>query len=44
MRIKDMITHLVNFIDIFIISPQYFYKKSTCMGTRKENLFFDIRG
>ena len=32
----------VNFLDILITSPKYFYKKS--MGTRQENLFFDILG
>ena len=32
----------MNFLDILITSPQDFYKKS--MGTRKEKLFFDIRG
>ena len=37
MRIKDMI---IQGKFSLITSPQYFYKKS--MGTRKENLFFDI--
>ena len=42
MRIKDMITKVdFFFLEILITSPQYFYKKS--MGTRWENLFFDIR-
>ena len=40
MRIRDMITQ-VEFYDILITSTQYIYKKS--MGTRKENLFFDIK-
>ena len=31
----------MNFLDILITSPQYFYKKN--METRLENLFFDIR-
>ena len=37
-----MIIHMVNFLDILITSPLYFYKKS--MEIRKENLFFDVRG
>ena len=40
MRIKDMISPKLNFLDILPTSPQYFYKKS--MRTRWENLFFDI--
>ena len=40
MTIKNMITQ-VEFYDILITSTQYIYKKS--MGTRKENLVFDIK-
>ena len=44
MRIKDNYDHQREIFLIFLLitSPQYFYKKS--MGTREENLFFNIRG
>ena len=41
MRIKDMITQSELYWCFNNFSPVVFYKKS--MGTRKENLFFDIR-
>ena len=41
MRIKDMITHKMYFLDILSNSPHYFYSKG--IGATKENFNFDLR-